>query len=624
MRIRPLEQDRGGSHVGSRATVGRAPTAAGRAMTRGKLSGHRCDRRAGGVRPDGFRRCRPRNALPGRVAGGHGDARVVRGERRDPGARARTRSCSRRRPGSTSRPTRSPTARSRSRSTATCRASPDDVFTWFAGYRMQFFAAKGLATPIDDVWKIAHAADAAGVQGRVDGRSTGTSTSCRTKNYPWAVYYRKSLWKEKGYTAPTTWAQFVALAKKMKADGLTPIAFTDKDGWPPMGTFDIINMRINGYDFHVRLMAGKQSWDSPQVKAVFNKWRELFPYYSEGALGLTLAGRRGSSSRTSRPACSCSAGSSRAADEAGKRQGHRLLPVPGHQPEVGAGLDRCPDRRLHDLEEGRRTSTARRSWSGSSAPRRRIDTTSRSTRATSARTGARTRRKYTPLQKKAAKLIAATKHIAQYMDRDTRPDFASTVMIPSLQSSSASRATSTSSCRASRSRRRRSSGREPVVVPARWRPTSQRARGWTARAARKRAVRLSTGDRIAMTVMVGDPGASHRRADLVPDDLVDRALVHELGRDRRRSTRSSGPGRRTTARSRPSTRRSGRRSGTTSIWLGALAFVGDAVRDVPRLPARQADPRLAVLPEHLLHPGRDRARDHRLHRPARSTRRSRA
>ncbi len=41
---------------------------------------------------------------------------------------------------------------------------------------------------------------------------------------------------------------------------------------------------------------------------------------------------------------------------------------------------------------------------------------------------------YNPLQKKAAKLIAGAKHIAQYMDRDTRPDFASTVMIPSLQS----------------------------------------------------------------------------------------------------------------------------------------------------------------------------------------------
>ena len=75
--------------------------------------------------------------------------------------------------------------------------------------------------------------------------------------------------------------------KKMQADGLTPIAFTDKDGWPAMGTFDIINMRINGYDFHVRLMAGKESWDSAKVKAVFNTWRELLPYTSQGALGLT-------------------------------------------------------------------------------------------------------------------------------------------------------------------------------------------------------------------------------------------------------------------------------------------------------------------------------------------------
>ncbi|MET9089169.1 carbohydrate ABC transporter substrate-binding protein, partial [Streptomyces sp. NPDC004237] len=31
------------------------------------------------------------------------------------------------------------------------QGTPDDVFTWFAGYRMQFFAAKNLASPIDDV-----------------------------------------------------------------------------------------------------------------------------------------------------------------------------------------------------------------------------------------------------------------------------------------------------------------------------------------------------------------------------------------------------------------------------------------------------------------------------------------
>ena len=41
--------------------------------------------------------------------------------------------------------------------------------------------------------------------------------------------------------------------------------------------------------------------------------------------------------------------------------------------------------------------------------------------------------KYNALQKKAAELVGQAKHITQFLDRDTRPDFASTVMIPSLQ-----------------------------------------------------------------------------------------------------------------------------------------------------------------------------------------------
>ena len=41
--------------------------------------------------------------------------------------------------------------------------------------------------------------------------------------------------------------------------------------------------------------------------------------------------------------------------------------------------------------------------------------------------------RYNAIQKKSAALIAKSAHIAQYLDRDTRPDFASTVMIPALQ-----------------------------------------------------------------------------------------------------------------------------------------------------------------------------------------------
>ena len=50
----------------------------------------------------------------------------------------------------------------------------------------------------------------------------------------------------------------------MKKDGLSPIAFADKDGWPAMGTFDILNLRINGYDFHIQLMEGEASLEGPE------------------------------------------------------------------------------------------------------------------------------------------------------------------------------------------------------------------------------------------------------------------------------------------------------------------------------------------------------------------------
>src|SRR5438477_495151 len=36
--------------------------------------------------------------------------------------------------------------------TSYLQGTPQDVFTWFSGHRMRFFADKGLATPIDDVW----------------------------------------------------------------------------------------------------------------------------------------------------------------------------------------------------------------------------------------------------------------------------------------------------------------------------------------------------------------------------------------------------------------------------------------------------------------------------------------
>jgi multiple sugar transport system substrate-binding protein len=165
------------------------------------------------------------------------------------------------------------------------QGTPEDVFTWFSGHRMRFFADKGLVSPVDDVWNAVKGnftdAFAESVKGN-DGHFYGVPVDY----YPWAVFYRPSVFQAKGYTVPTNWDDFKALAQKMQKDGLTPIAFADSDGWPAQGTFDILNLRLNGYDFHTQLLTGKQKFTDSKVTAVFKKWAEITPFYNRGFAGM--------------------------------------------------------------------------------------------------------------------------------------------------------------------------------------------------------------------------------------------------------------------------------------------------------------------------------------------------
>jgi multiple sugar transport system substrate-binding protein len=164
------------------------------------------------------------------------------------------------------------------------QGTPDDLATWFAGYRLQFFAAQNLLTPIDDVWDE--------IGGNFNDAAKSLSKGIDGKyylvpiyNYPWVVFYNKSVFQDKGYDIPTTWDDFMTLCKKMKTDGLIPLAFAEKDGWPALGTFDILNLRINGYDYHIKLMKHEVPWTDKGVTDVFNQWAEVMPYMQNGANG---------------------------------------------------------------------------------------------------------------------------------------------------------------------------------------------------------------------------------------------------------------------------------------------------------------------------------------------------
>ncbi|GAA0899754.1 ABC transporter substrate-binding protein [Virgisporangium aurantiacum] len=308
------------------------------------------------------------------------------------------------------------------------QGNPDDVFSWFAGYRMQFFARRKLIGDVSDVWPLEGVSDAFKTASTgEDGKQYFVPQSY----YPWAVFYRKSLFAERNYAIPKTLDELYALADKMKKDGLTPFAFADKDGWPAMGTFDILNMRINGYQFHIDLMAGKKSWEGAEVKKVFQTWKTLLEYHQPDSLGRTW--QEAAQGLHQKKSGMYMFGTF-IIDQIPQadREDIDLFNFPEIDSKIGASAIDAPI-------DGFCMAAKPKNKAGAKKFLKYLASTDASQQASNlgepfiASNSKADTAKYTTLQKKSAELVSQAKNIAQFLDRDTRPDFASTVMIPALQ-----------------------------------------------------------------------------------------------------------------------------------------------------------------------------------------------
>ena len=308
---------------------------------------------------------------------------------------------------------------------------PDDVMCWFAGYRMRAFAGKGVVSDISDVW--------AGLTDMSEGFKSA-STGLDGKQYfvpfyfyPWAIHYRKSLFEEKGYDIPTTWDELLALCEKMTADGIIPFAAANDGGWPQMGMFDMINLRTNGYDFHVSLMGGNESWTDDKVKKIFTNWATILDYQQPDANGRTWQD---------------------AATALGKKEvGMYLLGTfvtsnfdPATDPDAQAIIDDIDFFAFPEIDAAHGQDAVEAPIDGfmmAAAPvdpdgakallaglgsAAAIDAYIEVNPAVVAAVSTANTAGYNPLQAKSAELVGSAKYIAQFLDRDTDPDFASQVV----------------------------------------------------------------------------------------------------------------------------------------------------------------------------------------------------
>jgi raffinose/stachyose/melibiose transport system substrate-binding protein len=156
--------------------------------------------------------------------------------------------------------------------------NPPDIFqSWGAG-TMQAYVAAGMTKDINSeldanggAWRNTFAQGALGVY------------SAGGKNYgvPWdmgmvGVWYNKDLFAKAGIAnPPTTWTEFIADVKALKAKGITPISLGEKSTWMGMHTYEYLVIRMAGKAGLEAAMSHQGKFTDPAFVQAGEKLKEL-------------------------------------------------------------------------------------------------------------------------------------------------------------------------------------------------------------------------------------------------------------------------------------------------------------------------------------------------------------
>jgi multiple sugar transport system substrate-binding protein len=179
-------------------------------------------------------------------------------------------------------------------------------------------------------------------------------------------------------------------------------------------------------------MAGKASWTDAKVKAAFDHWAELLPYHQDGFMGRTW--QDAAQTLVAKKAGMYLLGTFVAQQFTNKADLDDLdfFPFPEINPAYGQDTVEAPTDGLMVSKAPKNHSGVLKllEYMGSPAAEELYLKGDPSVVAASSKADTSA---YSALQKKAFDMIGNAKTLTQFMDRDSRPDFTSTVMQPGLQ-----------------------------------------------------------------------------------------------------------------------------------------------------------------------------------------------
>ena len=185
--------------------------------------------------------------------------------------------------------------------------SPVDVAFWFAGAQLAKARELKLLRPLDAATSTLIAKKFTPATRKAVSYSDQTY-GIPLSYYQWGFFYKKSTFAKLGLRPPSNWREFQSVAEKLKAAHMVPTQIGAKNGWPAMAWFDYLDMRINGLEFHRKLLNGALPFTDPKVLKVFETWKkmldqgyfeesgtqldwdEVLPYLYHDRIGMSLMG----------------------------------------------------------------------------------------------------------------------------------------------------------------------------------------------------------------------------------------------------------------------------------------------------------------------------------------------
>jgi glucose/mannose transport system substrate-binding protein len=167
--------------------------------------------------------------------------------------------------------------------------NPPDAFQVHAGHELiDTWVVSGYMEPVtfileDNGWMNKFPKDVIDIIS-YEGEVYSIPVNIHRSNVMW---YNPKILRDNGLEAPKNMDEFFAVAEKLKAAGITPLALGDTNTWPATHLLESVILASTGPDKYRSLWDGKISWSDPDVKEALTNYAKMMDYVNSDHAALT-------------------------------------------------------------------------------------------------------------------------------------------------------------------------------------------------------------------------------------------------------------------------------------------------------------------------------------------------